>query len=118
MTANVKTRYTKTGSKEQKTATDKSPGGSFIKKDGRKYYPNTSRIGQTGFTDKQALKVPYFWRWHWGLLKGHQKRNIINGVLSGKSGKEIDKIAVRSSSKEELRIKKKKKLKIKKKEEK
>jgi hypothetical protein len=117
MTTNVKTRNTKTGDRKQKTATDKSPGGPFIKKEGRKYYTGTKNIWTTGLTSKQARNIPYFWRFHWGFLKGGQKRNIINAVLSGKSGKSVDKIAGSASSREALKIKKtgkNKELKIKK----
>jgi len=103
MTVNVKTRYTKDGSRKQKTATNKSPSGSFIKKEGRKYYTGTKNIGTTGLTSEQARNIPYFWRFHWGFLKVEQKKNIINAVLSGKSGKEVGKGV------NKLKIKKKKK---------
>jgi len=97
MTANVKTRYTKTGDRKQKTATDKSPSGPSIERGGRKYYTGTKNIRTSGLTDKQALKVPYFWRHHWGVLKGWQRKNIVNAVVDGKSSKAIDKSAVRKN---------------------
>ena len=97
MTVNVKTKYTKTGSKKQRTAGSNAPSGPSVARGRRKYYTGKQPIQKSGLTDEQRSKIPTFWQHHWGHLKDWQRKNIVNAAVDGKSSKDIDKAAVRRS---------------------